>query len=152
MPVSRDNFSTGNKWPLPNDTRILVTRLDDDDALSSDYCELTYEAAGEIEYQKFVLRWPNGYVRVDDGKLRRMRYPANHFCSFVTDDATAPCDLAHMASMSLYPIITVNTSRGWLWNRHGETLADTEATHIGKVADPANSSRWAITMNGDEVK
>jgi hypothetical protein len=147
MPVELGSIAGREDWGVPVGPRVIVTRIDDDDALASDYSSITRDVASTIEDETVILLWPNGYLRQYGGRLQRMRHPGNQFISLVTSSGKTPHDHNHLEYPGLFPTVTVCTSRGWLWNRHGMTITPTARKwKRGAFAHPPNTSRWAIPM------
>lgn|GEM_PF-2819308 len=145
VPVTLDNVCGQDPWGLPGGRRIAVTRCDDDDGLAVDFFTLTKERLLECDWEVAVLQWPFGYT-LYDGRLYRSRRPGNQFITIVSDSAMDPHMTEHWKFPSLLPTLTVNNSRGWIWNRHDHTIMGTRKRHMPRLASPPNRTRWSVQL------
>lgn len=138
-------FVYDQKWNLPGNQRLLISRCDDANALSSDFCGLTWQAACTVDSEMAVLQWPKGYVRAGNGKLRRIRQNNNEFWSLITHSGNIAQPWEPSQMNASVPTIIVNNSRGWIWNEKGREIQGSKDRWTGKVADPPNINRWAFS-------
>lgn len=138
-------FVYDQKWNLPSNQRLLISRCDDASALSSDFCELTWQAACEVDSETAVLNWPKGYVQLTNGDLRRIRQKNNEYWSLITHSGNISQPWGTNAMDALLPAVVVNNSRGWMWSERGREIRGTKDRLMGKVADPPERNRWAFS-------
>lgn len=110
-------------WNMP-DKRKMMHRLDDDDVVSSDFCERTMEAVsgdGDI-----ALIWPNGFV-LYGGKLYQKQHHNNQFVALVTDRVWHPYQVNHhrFYNMPEWRNIIVSDDQAWVWVRHADSISQT---------------------------
>jgi hypothetical protein len=101
----------------------LMTRLDDDDALTRDSLMRTQRAA-EKRSTRTVLMQPIGF-RVWDGHYSSVTHTTNAMHSLFTPagDELTVYDYGHRKCANVAPIVTVDRRPGWLWVRHPDTLS-----------------------------
>lgn len=136
-------------WQLP-DGRNLVSRMDDDDVIARDFCEITRLSADHCVYETAVLDWPAGYVW-HKGKLHRMRVPGNQFISTVADAGRNPHMRPHRSLQAAWPSVTVEQSRGWVWVRHGQTITDTRPKYLAQSGGSPNLRRWPMDITSRKL-
>lgn len=139
----------GVDWQLP-EGRNLVSRIDDDDIISRDFCEITRLSADRCIYQFAVLDWPCGYVW-HRGKLHRLRAPGNQFISVVADGGQNPHMSPHKSLHSAWPAVTVEQSRGWVWVRHRQTITDTRPKYLAQSGGKPNLRRWPVDITSKKL-
>lgn len=136
-------------WQLP-DGRNLVSRIDDDDIIARDFCEITRLSADHCIYETAVLDWPAGYCW-HNGKLHRMRAPGNQFISTVADGGRNPHMRPHRSLQAAWPSVTVEQSRGWVWVRHGQTITDTRPKYLAQSGGTPNLRRWPMDITSRKL-
>jgi hypothetical protein len=122
VPVWHDTWQLyGADYALP-EGRKVVSRIDDDDVLSADFCERVYGAAPS--FGEVALIWPTGYTwwRSTAHLLTHM---GNQFVSIATDGNKSPHDMGHWLYHSRWPFRVVANEVGWIWVRHGDTASST---------------------------
>jgi len=108
----------------PRDTRILLTRLDDDDGLAPDAIA-RYQAASLRLVKRTILMLPEG-VRVWRGRYAEVRHERNAMHTLVTPAGDDACvyDYGHAKpARSGARIVMVDDAYGWLWVRHQDTIS-----------------------------
>ena len=122
VPVWHDTWQLyGADYSLPAGRKV-VSRIDDDDVLSADFCERVYGAApasGEI-----ALIWPTGYTWWRS-TAHLLTHPGNQFVSIVTDGNRSPHDIGHWLYHKQWPFRVVSNDVGWIWVRHGDAASST---------------------------
>lgn len=106
-------------WELPTGRKI-VSRMDDDDVISKDFCELTRNASpvsGEMN-----LIWPRGYVYWRETPFL-LTHKGIQFVTLVTDEMKDPHQEQHWQYHKRWPTRVVSKSPGWIWVRHGDTAS-----------------------------
>ncbi len=103
--------------------RRLMTRLDDDDALTADALERTVKAALRLK-ARTVLMQPTGY-RVWDGRQSLVHHPTNAMHSLLapSGDSLTVYDYGHRKCDKVAPVVRVDLEPAWLWVRHPDTLS-----------------------------
>lgn len=105
------------------DEQVLMTRLDDDDALTSTTLARVQAAAAGID-GRAVLMHPFGY-RVWKHRASLVRHDSNAMQTLVTppgDDATV-YDYGHTVARRFARIVVVDEEPAWLWCRHRDTIS-----------------------------
>jgi len=122
VPVWHDTWQLyGADYALPTGRKV-VSRIDDDDVLSADFCERVYGAApasGEV-----ALIWPTGYTWWRS-TAHLLTHPGNQFVSIVTDGNRSPHDMGHWLYHKQWPFRIVSNDVGWIWVRHGDAASST---------------------------
>jgi hypothetical protein len=128
------------------DTRILQTRLDDDDGLAPDALA-RYQAAAVGTSKRTILMLPEG-VRIWRGRFSTVRHERNAMHTLVTqpgDDQSVYAYGHAKPQRSGARIVMVDESWGWLWVRHQDTIsgwrrAEKPINHRVRAAFPVD---WA---------
>lgn len=143
VPIWRDNWRLyGEDWELPTG-RKLVSRIDDDDVIAIDYCEILHRAAPTSG--EHALLWPLGYVFWRN-KAYRLNHPGTQFVSLVTDLQTDPHQQGHWLYRSQWPSVVVSDAPGWIWIRHGASATPTLAKYRRTRVNRIDSSRIPINL------
>ena len=117
-------------WHLPSGRR-LMHRLDDDDMISTDFCERTRTAA-EGTTGDVAMIWPNGFV-LCRRKLHPLTHHSNQFVALATDRVGWQPHLEHhhkYFSMHEWEKRIVSEDRAWCWVRHSDSLSKTRGIYI----------------------
>lgn len=107
----------------PAEEQVLMTRLDDDDALAATTLERVQSAATTID-DRAVLMHPMGY-RVFRRRCVLVRHDANAMATLITppgDDATV-YDYGHTVARRFARVVVVDEQPAWLWARHRDTIS-----------------------------
>jgi len=145
VPVHLNNVCNMDPWNVPVGPRVAVSRCDDDDAISIDFMAHTLNCAQTCDFDEALLIWPNGYSFYG-GILYRCRHIGNQFPTIVSSRGVDPHYRPHKTLYREFHRIAVNYSRGWIWNRHENTITGTLKRYRAKVADPPNRYRWAVSL------
>lgn len=107
----------------PADDCVLMTRLDDDDAFTTDALARVRERAEGIE-TRTVLMHPVGY-RVFRGRYSVVRHESNAMHSLLTPpgDTGTVYDYGHTVARRYAPVVVVDEQPAWLWCRHRDTIS-----------------------------
>lgn len=105
------------------DDVVLMTRLDDDDALASDTLERVQAAAKDVT-QRCIFMHPVGY-RAFKGRFSLVRHESNAMHTLLTPpgDGSTVYDYGHTVARRYAPIVVVDEDPAWLWCRHRDTLS-----------------------------
>jgi hypothetical protein len=106
----------------PDDT-VLMTRLDDDDALTATtLARVQARAAGLTA--RTVLMHPVGY-RVFNRRCSLVRHESNAMQTLVTPpgDTASVYDYGHTVARRFAPVVVVDEQPAWLWARHRDTIS-----------------------------
>jgi hypothetical protein len=103
--------------------RVLMTRLDDDDGLSTDALA-RYQAASHRVVKRTILMLPHG-VRVWRGLYADVVHTHNAMHTLVTPpgDLGTVYDYGHAKCERAAPVVMVDDDWGWLWVRHRDTIS-----------------------------
>jgi putative rhamnosyltransferase len=107
---------------LADDT-VLMTRLDDDDALMIDtLARVKAAAVGRTE--RTILMHPMGY-RVFRGRYSLVRHESNAMHTLLTPpgDTATVYDYGHTVARRYAPVVVVDEDPAWLWCRHRDTIS-----------------------------
>jgi predicted O-methyltransferase YrrM len=132
----------GEDYELPAGRKV-VSRMDDDDVISTDFCERTYNAGCKAA-NGTALIWPQGmtYWR---HQAYSWKYPGNQFVSIVTAENRSPHDMQHHKFLN-WPFVVVSHEVGWIWVRHGDahtpTLGKYRPTRLNRI----DISRTPVNM------
>lgn len=114
----------------------IVSRMDDDDVLSHDFCELTQGCAAAAKPET-ALVWPVGYV-VWRGAPYRLRHSGNQFVSLLSE-TSHPHERPHWRYVRTWRSAVVSQRAGWVWVRHGDAVSSTlEKYRTQKVSSIPN--------------
>lgn len=102
-------------------SRVLTTRLDDDDAFTPDALG-RIRCAGEKATHVVVLNIPQGY-RVLRGVLVERSYTSNMFATLVSGRNRHIYETKHTLLREIAPIVQIDNKVGWLWTRHRDALS-----------------------------
>jgi len=128
----------------PNFSRVITTRLDNDDAIASDYLEAIQRAAGGLTGG--FVNFTHGF-QLAHGRLYRRSDPSNAFISRVETKAPLTTVFVdqHQWLRRHGPITQVNESPKWLQVVHGGNVAN--AAH-GIRAHPRELAAWFAVEPG----
>jgi len=129
-----------HKWDLPVGPRNLVGRMDDDDLIPTDFCEISQDKAPYCDVNGLLV-WPNGYVFYR-GEFYRKRHPGNQFCALVSREGVGPHDHIHRSYIDAWPVLYANASRGWVWFRHDAALTGTRPRYRRDKGTQLNTRRF----------
>lgn len=105
---------------------LLSTRLDNDDALASDFVERLHDAIFVHAVADGAYNFENGFI-MSNGKLYRLSHPNNAFFSFVApygeQMVTAP-SIQHMELARHGKINQIYGSGGWMQIVHGGNVSN----------------------------
>lgn len=122
---------------LPASEPVLVTRLDDDDALAPDALERVQRAAiGSDEPGRVIWMLPEGF-RVFRGRYARMRHEANSWATLQVPpgDTATVYDFGHKRATGFAPVRMVDDYPGWLFVRHPDTISRNRGRVLHRVDD-----------------
>jgi len=131
----------GGNWDLPTGWKI-VSRCDDDDCLSSDFCARLQAHATE---RRQCLQWPSGYVFWRQ-QIFFITHPGNQFVSLVTDLQETPHDYRHWEIVQQLPTVNVDSRPGWIWVRHGDTATSTIGKYRRKQVGRIDADRIPVNL------
>lgn len=128
-------------WELPDGWK-LVGRMDDDDVLSVDFCEVLQATARE---QREALLWPVGYTFWRQ-QIHLLRHPGNQFPTLCTDAAEDPHQIRHWEIPATWPSRIVSEAPGWIWVRHGDAATSTLPRYRRKLLRRIDSDRFHVNL------
>lgn len=107
---------------LADDT-ILMTRLDDDDALTRDALARVRLAAEGVDERRIFMH-PVGY-RVWRHRASLVRHESNAMHTLLTPpgDTASVYDYGHTVARRFAPVVVVDQEPAWLWSRHSDTIS-----------------------------
>lgn len=128
------------------DTRILTTRIDDDDALTPDALARIRRTAEAAPPSLRVWMLPRGY-RLHHGRVQPMNHRSNMFATLESqpDPLRIVMDVKHNELARLAPVRYIDERPAWLWVRH----ADARSGSRGAMQLPTSIRRlfpvdWAF--------
>lgn len=133
----------GGDWNLP-EGRKVVSRMDDDDVISNDFCQVVYHS-GCHSIHDMALLWPAGYV-FWRSTAYRLEHPGNQFVSIVTSDQATPHDKCHLEYRTTWPSRVVSHNPGWIWVRHGDAFTPTRRKYRSRPVSRIDSDRIPINL------
>ncbi len=106
----------------PDDV-ILMTRLDDDDALCANTLDRVQRAA-RTRRRRAIFMHPMGY-RVWKHRCSLVRHPSNAMQTLLTPpgDTASVYDYGHTVAKRFAPVVVVDELPAWLWSRHRSTIS-----------------------------
>jgi hypothetical protein len=129
-------------WELP-DGRKIVSRMDDDDVISRDYCrELRAAAPTSGEWN---LMFPVGYVWWRNTAYR-LEHPGTQFVTLVTDQQTDPHQEGHWKYHQQWQTKIVSSLPSWIWVRHGAASTSTLEKYRTKKLKGIDANRIPINL------
>jgi len=128
-------------WELPAGWK-LVSRMDDDDVLSVDFCEVLQATARE---RREALLWPVGYTFWRQ-QIFRLEHRGNQFPTLCTSGDENPHQEPHWEIPRRWPSRAVSTAPGWIWVRHGDAATTTLQRYRQKQLGRIDSSRFACNL------
>jgi len=105
------------------DDKIVMTRLDDDDALAP-WAMARIRTAAEKVQKRTALILPHG-IRVWQGSFTVVRHASNAMQSLVTmpGDEMTVYDYPHRKVRHLTHVQNIDNRIGWLWSRHDDSIS-----------------------------
>lgn len=135
------------RWELPAGRKV-VSRCDDDDVLSIDFCQRVFEsapAAGE-----WAIIWPNGHV-FWRSELYKLDHPGNQFVSIVTDQDRDPHQQKHVDLFKQWQtVVAEEKAAGWIWVRHAAAVSSTLQKYRTKKIGRIDSDRFPVNLRAIE--
>lgn len=115
----------GMNWSLPDGVK-LISRMDDDDVVTPDFCKQTWMMATRCNPES-ALVWPTGYL-LWRGSPYKMVHRGNQFVSLLSKNHD-PHQKGHWIYARSWPTFTVSQLPGWVWVRHGDSVSSTLAKY-----------------------
>lgn len=110
----------------PESDLVLTTRLDNDDALTSDHIERLHHAVEENKFMLGGYNFRTGYI-ISNRKLYRLTHPRNAFFSWLAPTAeeikTAPA-IQHMELFQHGPVFQIEGDGAWVQIVHGSNVSN----------------------------
>lgn len=105
------------------DTRVAMTRLDDDDALAPWALERIATVAAKVP-RRMALILPRG-LRVWNGRCTLVRHDSNAMQTLVTPprDELHVYEYLHRQVRKAAPTRGIDNRLGWVWTRHQDTIS-----------------------------
>lgn len=106
------------------DDRVLMTRLDDDDAFAPDAFARLHRAAAAAPPRRIAFIFPEG-IRVWKGRFDRVRHESNAMATLMTPpgDHLTVYGYGHTKVRDVATVRFIDDRPGWLWVRHGDTIS-----------------------------
>lgn len=136
-------------WDLPSG-RILTTRCDDDDMLSSDFMRLTASAAARCHDDTALLAWPKGYILVlgEPDRLHSHTTRTNRFGSVVSSSGVCTLDMHSVMLNYSMPRHVVSDLPGWVQIRHENNRSRILGKYLRGCQKGPDRGRWAVELPG----
>jgi hypothetical protein len=128
-------------WDLPDGWK-LVSRMDDDDVLSVDFCEVLQATARE---QREALLWPSGYVFWRQ-QIFSLTHRGNQFPTLCTNADEDPHQEPHWEIQKRWPSRAVSNFPGWIWVRHGDAATTTLQRYRQRQLGRIDTARFAVNL------
>jgi len=142
-PGAWETIDRGFPWGFEGGDLSLISRCDDDDAIPTDFAEVTAGCAERCGFDRAVLDWPIGYTAFA-GKMYHLYNRSNQFISILSTDGLSPYEVSHRTFEKHMPRVIVSDKAGWTWVRHGKTVSGTRRRYRMQLAGRSDSSRWAV--------
>ena len=132
----------GEDWQIP-DGHCIIGRVDDDDVLRSDFCEIVYHC-GMVHRERAII-WPLGLVYWR-GQMFRLEHKGNQYLTLSTSRGIDPHHKAHAVIQREWKSVRASLKPGWIWVRHGDAETSTLAKYRGTPAGDWQSDAWPIDL------
>ena len=140
--ILRDRWQLyGEDWELPDCFKV-VSRMDDDDVISADFCE-TVNAAAPASGDTALI-WPSGYVFWRSAAFS-LTHAGNQFVSLATTSHD-PHEIGHWKFIRTWPHRIVSSLPGWIWIRHGDAVTSTLSKYRKRRVNRIDSARIPINL------
>jgi len=124
-------------------THCIIGRVDDDDVLRSDFCEIVYHC-GMVHRERAII-WPLGLVYWR-GQMFRLEHNGNQYLTLSTSRGIDPHHKAHAVIQREWRSVRASFKPGWIWVRHGDAETSTLAKYRGTPAGNWQSGKWPIDL------
>ena len=131
----------GEDWELPAVHKV-VSRMDDDDVLAAEFCEVTNATAPT--FGNCALIWPTGYVFWRSAAFS-LTHTGNQFVSLATTSHD-PHEVGHWKFVKTWPFRRVSEKPGWIWIRHGDAVTSTIRKYRQTRVNRIDSARIPINL------
>ena len=128
-------------WELPDGWK-LVSRMDDDDVISRDFCAVLQWSFCE---RREALLWPSGYVFWRH-EIHRLEHRGNQFPTLSTSGNEDPHAECHWEIPQRWPSRAVSHSPGWIWVRHGDAATSTLARYRRHQVGRIDADRFPVNL------
>jgi hypothetical protein len=128
-------------WELPSGWK-LVSRMDDDDCLSIDFCE---GLQGNAREQREALLWPSGYTFWRH-QIHALTHRGNQFPTLCTNRQEDPHQEQHWRIPDLWSSRAVSNLPGWIWVRHAEAATTTLARYRRSPVGRIDATRFGVNL------
>jgi predicted O-methyltransferase YrrM len=132
----------GEDWQIPQ-THCIVGRVDDDDVLRGDFCEIVH-ACGMVHKERAII-WPVGLVYWR-GQMFRLEHKGNQYLTLSTSQGIDPHHKAHAVIQREWRSVRASFKPGWIWVRHGDAETSTLAKYRGTPAGNWQPDAWPVDL------
>jgi hypothetical protein len=132
----------GENWQIPQ-THCIVGRVDDDDVLRADFCEIVH-ACGMVHRERAII-WPVGLVYWR-GQMFRLEHRGNQYLTLSTSRGIDPHHKAHAVIQREWKSVRASMEAGWIWVRHGDAETSTLPKYRATPAGNWQSDRWPVDL------
>jgi hypothetical protein len=132
----------GENWQIPQ-THCIIGRVDDDDVLRADFCEVAYHC-GMVHKERAII-WPVGLVYWR-GQFYKWHHPGNQFLTLSTSRGIDPHHKAHAVIQREWKSVRASNEPGTIWIRHGDAETSTLLKYRKAVASAADVAAFGVDL------
>ncbi|MFO0202376.1 MAG: class I SAM-dependent methyltransferase [Alphaproteobacteria bacterium] len=132
----------GEDWQIP-EGHCIVGRVDDDDVLRADFCEIVYHC-GMVHRERAII-WPVGLVYWR-GQMFRLEHKGNQYLTLSTSRGIDPHHKAHAVIQKEWRSVRASLELGWIWVRHGDAETSTLPKYRSVPAGDWRSDKWPVDL------
>jgi len=132
----------GEDWQIPQ-THCIIGRVDDDDVLRSDFCEVVHHC-GMVHKERAII-WPVGLVYWR-GQMFRLEHRGNQYLTLSTSRGIDPHHKAHAVIQREWRSVRASLEPGWIWVRHGDAETSTLPKYRATAAGAWQSDKWPVDL------
>ena len=132
----------GEDWQIP-EGHCIVGRVDDDDVLRADFCEIVYHC-GMVHRERAII-WPVGLVYWR-GQMFRLEHKGNQYLTLSTSRGIDPHHKAHAVIQKEWRSVRASLEPGWIWVRHGDAETSTLPKYRSVPAGDWRSDKWPVDL------
>jgi len=132
----------GENWQIPQ-THCIIGRVDDDDVLRADFCEVVYHC-GMVHKERAMI-WPVGLVYWR-GQFYKWHHPGNQFLTLSTSRGIDPHHKAHAVIQREWKSVRASNEPGTIWIRHGDAETSTLPKYRKAAASAADVASFNVNL------
>ena len=132
----------GENWQIPQ-THCIIGRVDDDDVLRADFCEVVYHC-GMVHKERAII-WPLGLIYWR-GQMFKWHHPGNQFLTLSTSRGIDPHHKAHAVIQREWRCVRASNEPGTIWIRHGDAETSTLPKYRKAAASAADVASFNVNL------